>query len=284
MSPCPAATHSRAPAEAPPQCMTSAGQCGSSCLNASWPVSLRDPAPSLHCLYVVIRSLHGALRHLDLGARHRLVGDEAQQMADAVEPRMLLGIRAHDVPGRPWRVGGVEHLVSRQRVVVPAPPRFQVGRAQLPLPQRVVDAGPEASLLLLVVDLEPELDQPDSVARQDLLEGGAKLQELAVLVLRAEAEHPLDARAVVVAPVEDDDLAGRGEMRQIALDVELRLLAVGGRGQRDNAEDPRAAAFRDRPDGAALARCVTALENDDDPLPGGLDPVLEMAELGLKAP
>src|SRR5262249_17708781 len=55
-----------------------------------------------------------------------------------------------------------------------------------------------------------------------------------------------------------------------------------GRGQRHDAEDPRAAALRDRADRAALAGGVAPLEDDNDPLTGRLDPVLHQAELGLE--
>ena len=56
-----------------------------------------------------------------------------------------------------------------------------------------------------------------------------QLQEFLVFLRRAEAHDVLDAGAIVPAAVEDHDLAGRGEPLQIALDVELALLAVGGR-------------------------------------------------------
>src|SRR5262249_49169173 len=85
------------------------------------------------------------------------------------------------------------------------------------------------------------------------------------------------------AAVEDDDLARRREKRQVALDVHLRLLAVRGRGQGGDAEHAGAAALGDRPDGAALAGGVPALEDDDDPLPRRLDPVLDQAKLRLQA-
>jgi hypothetical protein len=44
----------------------------------------------------------------------------------------------------------------------PAPVRFQIHRAELPLPQRVVDAREKALLLLLLADLQPEFDENDA--------------------------------------------------------------------------------------------------------------------------
>ena len=84
------------------------------------------------------------------------------------------------------------------------------------------------------------------------------------LLLGAEPHHPLDAGAVVPTAVEDHDLAGGREVRQVALDVHLRLLALGRRRQRHDAEHARADPLGDRLDRAALAGGVPALEHDAD--------------------
>jgi hypothetical protein len=55
-----------------------------------------------------------------------------------------LVVRAHNVPRRLGRVGDLQHAVARPRVVVPAPPRFQVGGTQLPLPQGILNTRFEA--------------------------------------------------------------------------------------------------------------------------------------------
>ena len=96
-----------------------------------------------------------------------------------------------------------------------------------------------------------------------LLHLRAEFEKAAVLFLGAEAHHVFDAQAVIPAPVEDHDLAGGREVLHVALDVHLRLLAVGRRGQRHDAEHARADAFGDGLDGAALAGGIAALENDD---------------------
>src|SRR5262249_31610525 len=153
-----------------------------------------------------------------------------------------------------------------------------------PLPQRIVDARLEAALLLLVADLQPELDELDAGADDVPLELGAAFQEALVLLVGGEAHHALDAGAVVPAAVEDQDLAGRGEVRQVALHVELGLLAVGRGGQRHHAEDARADALGEGLDRAALAGRVAALEEDDDAQALVLDPGLEVAELRLELP
>ena len=97
------------------------------------------------------------------------------------------------------------------------------------------------------------------------LELGTVLDELLVLVLRAEPHHVLDAGAVVPAAVEDDDFAGGREVLHVALDVELRLFAVGRGRQRHQPKNARADPLRDRLDGPALARRVAPFEHDDHP-------------------
>jgi len=103
-----------------------------------------------------------------------------------------------------------------------------------------------------------------------------------VLLGRAEAHDVFDTGAVVLAPIEDRDLAACGKVLDISLHVHLAFFAIGRRWQRDDAEDPRADALGDGLDRAALARRVTPFEHDDDPLSGGFDPVLKMAELLLQ--
>ncbi len=107
------------------------------------------------------------------------------------------------------------------------------------------------------------------------LELGTDLEEAPVLRLRAEAHHVLDPGPVVPTAVEDHDFAGRRGVLQVALHVQLGLLAVGRRRQRHHAEDARADALGDRLDRAALAGGVPSLEDHDHPLALFLHPVLQ---------
>ena len=141
----------------------------------------------------------------------------------------------------------------------------------------------EPARLLLLADLEPVLQQDDAGFDDRLLDGGRHLKEALRLLLGAEAHHALDAGAVVPAPVEDHDLARGRQMRQIALDVHLRLLALGRRGQRDDAEDARADALGDRLDRAALAGAVAPLEDDADLQALVHDPFLQLDQLDMQA-
>src|SRR5437764_13110452 len=95
-------------------------------------------------------------------------------MCNAVQPRPALVVRANDIPWRVFRAGGLEHQVARPRVVVPPTVGLRVHRTKLPLPQRIVDPGPEAALLLDHPDFEPELDQDDAALDDVFLHLGAE--------------------------------------------------------------------------------------------------------------
>ena len=68
------------------------------------------------------------------------------------------------------------------------------------------------------------------------------------------------------------------------LNVQLRLLTLRWRRQRDDAKGARTHTFCYGLDGAALARRVTSFKHDDDLQPFGFHPFLQMAELDLKLP
>ena len=143
-----------------------------------------------------------------------LVRDQRQQVADAVQPRAPLVVGVDDVPRRLLDVGVAEHLVLGARVLDPALARLEVHRAELPAAHRVGDARLEAALLLLVADREPVLHEDDPRAHEHPLELRARAHELLVLLVGAEAHDALDAGAVVPAAVEQDHLAGGGQMRR----------------------------------------------------------------------
>ena len=139
--------------------------------------------------------------------------------------------------------------------------------------RRVCSSGPTSSQYL--IRMMPESTIAFSTA-------GTSSRNLLGLFLRAEAHDPLDAGPVVPAAVEDDDLARGREMRHVALDVHLRLLALGRSGQGHDPEHPRAHPLGDPLDRAALAGRVPALENDADLRAGGLHPLLHGDKLAVQ--
>ena len=74
-----------------------------------------------------------------------------------------------------------------------------------------------------------------------------------------------------------------GEVRDVALHVHLRLLALGRCGQRHDPEHPGADPLGDRLDRAALAGGVAALEHDADLGAGRLHPLLHRDELAVQS-
>jgi hypothetical protein len=105
-----------------------------------------------------------------------------------------------------------------------------------------------------------------------------------VLLGRAEAHDPLDAGPVVPRPVEHHDLAGIRQVLHIPLEVPLGAFLLGRLLQCDDAGAARVEVLHEPLDGAALARRVTALENEDVPVIVGLAPLLELEQLDLQQP
>ena len=98
----------------------------------------------------------------------------------------------------------------------------------------------------------------------------------------AEAHHALDAGAVVPGAVEQHHFAAGRQMRDVALEIPLRALALARRRQRGDAADARIEALRDALDDAALAGGVAPLEQHHDFELLVDDPVLQLDELALQ--
>ena len=148
---------------------------------------------------------------------------------------------------------------------------------------RILDPGLETAPLLVLAYVEKILQQDDAAVRPiSRSNGGRELQEPLVLLVAAEAHHPLDARPIVPGAIEQDDLAGGREMSHVALDIHLALLAARRRRQCHVLEHARAATLHDPGDHPALAGGVAALEHDDDAGALGYRPGLEPGQLDLE--
>src|SRR5947208_1484188 len=111
----------------------------------------------------------------------------------------------------------------------------------------------EAAFLFLVADGEPVFQQEDAGADQQTLELRAGAEELIVLLLRAEAHDILHPRPVAPTSVEQDDLPGGGQVGDVALEVPLRLLRVGGLAKGDDTATTGVQGLGNALDGPALA-------------------------------
>src|ERR1700730_5249925 len=245
-------------------------------------VRFTDEISALQRRLIVIPAFAGSLRQLDLRVRDFLVGNRPQDVRYAIEPPAPLVVGPHDVPRRVLAVCLFQHYIARPRVVVPAPVRFEVHWAQLPLPERVVDASGKSPFLLVLFDLQPDFDQDNAAIDDVFFHRRAKLEKIADLLRAAKSHDRFDAGALLPAAVEHHDLARRREPLDIALHVHLCLFTIRGSRKRHHAKHARANALGDGLDGSALAGGIAPLEHDDDPRALILDPILHMAKLDLK--
>jgi hypothetical protein len=104
-----------------------------------------------------------------------------------------------------------------------------------------------------------------------------------VLGLGAVAHHPLHVGAVVPAAVEQHDLPGGRQVRDVPLEVPLRGLPLGRLGKGHHPDDAGAGALGDGLDDAPLAGRPASLEDDQHLEATGLHPVLQQHQLLLQA-
>src|SRR6516225_4093602 len=142
------------------------------------------------------------------------------------------------------------------------PAGFYVHRAKLPAFYRISHSVLEPFLLLLIIHRKPILYEDDARTNQHFFEEGARSQELLIFLLRAEAHDALNAGAVVPAPVEQDDLTGRGQFRHISLEIPLPALPLGRSGEGDDAADAGIQRICNALDDPTLARCIPPFENN----------------------
>src|SRR5262249_14544758 len=140
----------------------------------------------------------------------------------------------------------------------------------------------KSPLLLLVADLKPDLDQLDSPGHNVVFQLWAKLEKPAMLLLGAKAHDILDAGAVVPTAVENYNFGLGRKVLDVALEIDLALLAVRRGWQRHHPESAGADAFRESLDGAALSGRIAAFKDDDDLQSLVLHPLLKLAQLSLK--
>src|SRR5262249_34597485 len=84
--------------------------------------SSRRLCDKLHALergQIVVGIVHYPVRQLRILLRPLFVGNETQQVPDAIEARAPLIVRANDIPWREVRVRGGEHRIARPRILEP---------------------------------------------------------------------------------------------------------------------------------------------------------------------
>src|SRR5262249_33070746 len=144
----------------------------------------------------------------------------------AIQPAAPLAVSSYDVPRSVLAVRRFEHPIARSRVVIPAIVRFNIHRAEFPLPQWIVDPGLEPPVLFFLANFEPDFDQLDAGIDNILFDLRAELQKPFISFLIDKPHHMFDTGAVVPTAVVDDDFAGRGKMAHVTLHVHLAFLAI----------------------------------------------------------
>jgi hypothetical protein len=124
----------------------------------------------------------------------------------------------------------------------------------------------------------------DPVLDEQALDVGDLLHEPLVLGRDAEPHHPFHPGAGIPGPIEQHNLAGGGQVGEVALEVPLGALALARLLQRHHPGPAWVQVLGEPLDRAPLAGGVAALEHDNQPLAGGLEPVLELQQLDLQQP
>src|SRR5207302_5385885 len=217
---------------------------------------------------------------LALGARER---NARQDVANDVQPRLVLVVGAHQYPRRMLLMGAQQHAVARPAVIAPVSLRRFVDRADLPLLERIAAARTQSPRLLLAADVEVILEERDSRAHQHALEAWSGIQELVALRAGAELHDVLDAGAVIPTAVEEDDLAGCRQVPDVALEVPLGVFAIARLAGSHDPHLARAQVRHDALDRAVLAGGVAPLE-DHEQLAAVRDHVtMQLDQLDLQA-
>ena len=209
-----------------------------------------------------------------LGVRHPV-----EEIAQERQPADRLVVEIDQRPRRERRMRLRQHFLARIGVVVIVSARLDIDRRKLPSLHRIVDAVEEPVLLHVLVATQPIFDEQDAVVGELALELGNRVQERVGFLRRAEPHDFLDARAIVPAAIEQDDLALGRKMLDVALEVPLAPFALGRRGKRHHAALPRVQHPREHVDRAALACRVAPFEHDHQPLPCFRNPARHRAEL-----
>src|SRR5262245_15878181 len=99
-----------------------------------------------------------------------------------------------------------------------------------------------------------------------------------MLFIGAESHDLFDASTIIPRTVEKNDFARRRQVLDVALEIPLSPLALGGNIECDDSRVTRIQVLHETLYGTALARRVTALKDHYNAAARILDPVLELQQ------
>src|SRR6266550_388455 len=183
--------------------------------------------------------------------------------AQDLDSRVALILCFDQRPGCDLGARAIDHVADGDFVLIPLFAIAPVFGGDLEALECRVLPRPEASQLLRLADLQPELEH-NRVAGGELF---LELVDLVVgahpLVDRAIAFHPLDQHPTVPGAIENHDPAVRRYVTPEAPQIGLRALFLGRRGGGHGDVLPRIERTGDAPNRAALAGSVRTLEDED---------------------
>src|SRR5271166_3511282 len=160
--------------------------------------------------------------------------------------------------------------------------RFEVHRAKLPDLPTVTDSRKKTSRLLLLTHLKPIFNEDNSCLDHGFFPVRTEFHKPNDLLLGAKPHHALNPGAVVPTAIENNYFSSRRKMRDVALDVHLRLFSLGRRRQCNESKHSRANPFRNALYDPALPCRITPFEDHNDLQSLVLHPQLQFDELGLQ--
>ena len=187
------------------------------------------------------------------------------------QPRIPLVVRRHHVPRGLPGSRATDGVLVGGHVIIPKLALPDVGRGELPILFRLLEALQETALLLLARDVQEEFEHGGALPRQISLKPGDVVEALPPNPLGYERRrHPLppeqfrvhtdNEHLLIVRPVEDADAATLRQALLAAPQVVVIKIFQGGLLERVHLAPLRVHPRHDVADGAILAGGVHRLE------------------------
>ena len=199
-----------------------------------------------------------------------------------LHPGIILIIPLNHDPRSIGGGGAHQHLIDSDLVLIPFLPVAPVLIRDLPLLFRIFLACLKAALLLILIDLHPELHDNSARIRPVLFHIVHLLISPLPLLLRTEALNPLHHDPAVPGPVKDGDMACPGQPGPEAPQIMAGFLVGLGAGDRMHLIPSGIQSFCDTLNISALACRIPALIANNHRHPLAVQTVMQLSKLALQ--